>query len=108
MFDALADEFLWKVAGCCFGEFCLVFAFVCFLSHVLLHFCEEGLWNQRVFAAGDFVGAVLWVEEGFVEEVVFVPWCAEEDCCALCGAEHWVDYFGDYSFGDEAGFVADG
>ena len=45
--------------------------------------------------------AVLWVEEGFVEEVVLVPWCAEQDCCAVCGAEHGEDDFGDYGFGDE-------
>ncbi len=45
--------------------------------------------------------AVSWVYESFVEEVVFVPGCAEEDGCAVCGAEHGVDDFCDDVFGDE-------
>jgi len=40
--------------------------------------------------------------------VVFVPWCAEEDCGSFCGAEHGEEDFGYDVFGDEAGFVADG
>jgi hypothetical protein len=37
------------------------------------------LWDERVFAGLDFMRAVLRVEEGFVEEVVLVPWRAEQD-----------------------------
>ena len=54
------------------------------------------------------MGGVGGVEEGFVEEVVFVPWCAEENCGAVCGAEHGVDDFCDYGFWYECGFVCDG
>ena len=61
VFDAVAYEFLWEVAGCCFGEFCEVFAFVGFSCHVLLHFLEESLRDEWVFAGLDFVRAVCWV-----------------------------------------------
>jgi len=45
--------------------------------------------------------AVGGVEEGFVEEVVFVPRSAEQNRGAVCGAEHGVDDFRDDGFGDE-------
>ena len=42
--------------------------------------------------------AVFWVGEGSVEEVVFVPWGAEENCVALRGREHGEEDLGDDFF----------